>query len=124
MDTFITIVVLAGLVWAAFFAYQLILGKQLNEPVQRTVAAHPTIAIQQLVSAAADRGWGTELRGTTVVAKHGSGASVLVDVAPSGQGSAMTASISGVRTGSLAAVKTHKGGQALLRKRTAIMAAV
>lgn len=117
MGTFFALVAFVALGWAAAFGFQVYLGKQLNQPVNRSTPDHPTIAIQKLVSAASSRGWATELQGSTVVARHGSGAQVCVDVTEADRGSALSGRISGVRHGSVAAVRTHRGGLALLRKR-------
>ncbi|AZZ80573.1 hypothetical protein C5O27_05315 [Gordonia alkanivorans] len=123
MDTLIIIIVVLLLAWAGTYGYQTFLGQQLSSPVNRTTQDHPTIVIQKLVSTAAGRGWGTELQGTTVVAKHSTGARVLIEVQPAGQGSSLSGRITDVRRGSIGTVKTYKSGQSLLRKREQLVAA-
>lgn len=123
MDTFILIVIVLALAWAGTYGYQTFLGQQLSSPANRTTPGHPTIVIQKLVSTAAGRGWGTELQGTTVVARHSTGAQILIDVQPAGQGSSLSGRITGVRRGSIGTVKTYKSGQTLLRNREQLLAA-
>lgn len=125
MDYLITAVLLLGLVWLGMLIYQVVLGQKIKQPVHQNSHVHPTIAVQQALTGSNQRGWTAELRGNTVVARHGgSRAEVCVDIAPAAHGSSVTGSIRNSRTGSVAGIKTHVSGQSLLKQRSTMLASI
>lgn len=124
MEFVVFVIIIGAVAWAALFAYQAQLRGQLAAPATSASPLHPTIAVQRVLSAASERGWNTSLEGgSTVVARHGStGTQIRVTVAERAPGSELTARVDNVRRGSIAGVGTSRGGQAIQRKRAAMLA--
>ncbi len=123
MGTFVNILIVLALLWTAYFAYQVVIGKRLRQPLVKNVGAHPAAVIQQGIAAGSGRGFSPSVDGSSVVVTHQPTKSQIVfAVVEQNAGTHLTASIRNVRKGSFAMIPTNRSALALLRKRDEVLA--